>query len=103
MFGVTIAARADGDPLAFATQALAAVAAVDRTQSVYDVQTMEQALAKSIAPRLFNTILLMLFAGVALFLAVVGLYGVVAYPLPPAPARSASGWRWAHSAPAWCG
>jgi predicted permease len=79
IFGVTIAARADGDPLAFATQALAAVAAVDRTQSVYDVQTMEQALAKSIAPRLFNTILLMLFAGVALFLAVVGLYGVVAY------------------------
>ena len=79
MFGITIAARGDGDPLAFAAQARAAVAAVDRTQSVYDVQTMEQALAKSIAPRLFNTILLMLFAGVALFLAVVGLYGVVAY------------------------
>jgi putative ABC transport system permease protein len=79
MFGITIAARADGDPLVFATQARAAVAAVDRTQAVYDVQTMAQALTKSIAPRLFNTILLMSFAGVALFLAIVGLYGVVAY------------------------
>ena len=79
MSGITIAARTAGDPMAVAAEARAAVAAIDRTQSVYDVQTMEQALSKSIAPRLFNMILLMAFAAVALFLAAVGLYGVVAY------------------------
>jgi predicted permease len=79
MFGLTITARTDGDPLAVAAEARATLAGIDRTQSVYDVQTMEQALVESIAPRRFNLTLLMSFAGVALFLAAVGLYGVVAY------------------------
>jgi putative ABC transport system permease protein len=79
MFGLTITARTIGDPLAVASEARAAVAAIDRSQSVYDVQTMEQSLAKSIAPRRFNLLLLLSFAAVALFLATLGIYGVVAY------------------------
>ena len=56
-----------------------ALSTLDPTQSFYDVQTMEQALSDSIAPRRFNLLLLGTFALVALILAVLGVYGVVAY------------------------
>jgi len=77
--GITITARTTGDPLAAAPEVRAAAAGVDRTQSVYDVETMAQSLARSIAPRRFNMMLLIAFAAVALFLATLGIYGVVAY------------------------
>lgn len=79
LFGITITARTTGDPLAVASEVRDAVTSVDRSQSVYDVQTMEQLLAKSIAPRRFNMLLLISFAAVALFLATLGIYGVVTY------------------------
>jgi putative ABC transport system permease protein len=56
-----------------------ALSTVDPTQSFYDVRTMEQALSESIAPRRFNLLLLGTFALVALVLAVLGVYSVVAY------------------------
>jgi len=52
---------------------------VDRTQAVYDVQTLEQSLSNSIAPRRFNLFLMGIFAGIALLMALVGIHGVVAY------------------------
>ena len=71
--------RIDGDPLAAAPAIRKALSAIDPTQSFYEVRTMEQALAESIAPRRFNLLLLGTFALVALVLAVLGVYGVVAY------------------------
>lgn len=79
LFGVTLALRIDGDPLAAAPGIRKALSAVDPTQSIFGVRTMEQALAETIAPRRFNLLLLGTFAVVALLLAALGVYGVVAY------------------------
>lgn len=55
------------------------VADIDPTQPVYQVRTIEQALSDSIAPRRFNLFLLGAFATAAVLLALIGIYGVIAY------------------------
>jgi putative ABC transport system permease protein len=55
------------------------VAGIDKTQPVYDVETLEQSLSNSIAPRRFNLFLMGIIASIALLMAAVGIHGVVAY------------------------
>lgn len=55
------------------------IQAIDRTVTLSAVSTMQQALDSDFAQPRFNTMLLLLFAGVALLLAMVGIYGVTAY------------------------
>ena len=69
--------RAPGDPLAIAAAVREQVRAVDRDQPIFNVKTMEEKLAVTIAPRRFSMILLAVFAGLALVLAIVGIYAVM--------------------------
>jgi putative ABC transport system permease protein len=77
--GYYIILRTTSDPLALAGAARAAVAGVRSDVPVYDLLTMEQRIANSTSRNKFNTLLLLAFSVLALVLAAVGLYGVVAY------------------------
>ncbi len=57
----------------------AAVRAVDSSIPIYDVKTMEQRVDESLVGRRFVVLLLTAFAGLALLLAALGLYGVISY------------------------
>jgi putative ABC transport system permease protein len=71
--------RTQGDPQLLVNAVRSQVLAIDQDQPVSDVRTMDEVLEATLGQRRLTMILLGSFAGVALLLAVVGMYGVVAY------------------------
>jgi putative ABC transport system permease protein len=71
--------KTDVDPASMATTVRKTVWEVDKDQPVSNIRTMEEILAGSIARQRFSMLLLAIFAGVALVLAGVGIYGVMSY------------------------
>jgi putative ABC transport system permease protein len=76
---LTFVARTTGPPLSIASEVRQAVESVDRTLPIFGLQTAEQRLARSLAPRRFNMFLLVVFAASALALAALGHYAVTSY------------------------
>jgi putative ABC transport system permease protein len=74
-----LAVRTDGDPFAKVTAIRGIVHRMDSDLPLSDVSTMEQALGNSVARQHFGAVLAAIFAGIALFLAAIGIYGVVAH------------------------
>jgi putative ABC transport system permease protein len=76
---MTVAIRTRGNPKTVSSMILAAASGADPTQPIYEFRTLETALSDSISPRRFSLVLLGTFATVAVVLALVGIYGVLAY------------------------
>lgn len=76
---VTLVIRSEGEPEALAAAVRRATAELDASALVTDVRTAEQLVSGAVASRRLNMLLLAIFAGLALLLAVVGIYGVMAY------------------------
>jgi putative ABC transport system permease protein len=76
---MTLVLRTTGDPIALAPSAEREIHALDKDQPVGDVRTMDQWLARTLAQARFSTLLLMVFAAVAVLLASIGIYGVMSY------------------------
>jgi predicted permease len=79
MYFATFVVRATGDPRQIARSAEAAVHRVDPDQAVSDIQSMETVLSDSVSSPRFQAILLVVFAGLAIVLAMIGVYGIVSY------------------------
>ena len=76
---MTLVVRTSGDPTALAIPIQDEVRALDPNQPVFNVRTMQELMQGSIAQPRFRALLLATFAGLALLLSAVGLYGVISY------------------------
>jgi putative ABC transport system permease protein len=76
---MTLAIRTTADPAAMTSTLRREVLGLDKDLPIFNVKTMEDVVAQSIGSRRLSTMLLSVFAGVALLLAAVGIYGVMAY------------------------
>jgi predicted permease len=76
---MSVVARTDGDPLSIAPAMREALRRLDPSLPLYRIETLESSLSKALAPARFRTALLGSLAAIGLLLALVGIYGVIAY------------------------
>ena len=76
---MAVCLRTSNDPHSIASAVRSVVSSMDPDLPVYDIKTMEEYLASSVATQRFNAMLLEAFAVLALLLTGIGLYGVIAY------------------------
>ena len=77
--GVTFAVKTAGDPLALSNSVRTTLSELDRELPVYDTQTMDARMERSLVSRKSPVLLSLSFGAVALFLSALGIYGVLAY------------------------
>jgi putative ABC transport system permease protein len=75
---LTLAVRAMGDPESLIMSVKSQVWSIDRNMPVFEVRTMEQILDEDTSQRKFQSFVMSVFAGLALVLASIGLFGVLA-------------------------
>ena len=73
------AVRTAGDPLAFRATVEREMRAVDAAIPVGHLRTVDEMISQSLARQNFNTLLLTLFAAIAVLLAAIGIYGLISY------------------------
>jgi putative ABC transport system permease protein len=76
---MSLVVRATGEPTVLVAAVRNEVSAIDPSQPVYNVKTMETVINESVSDRRLNMTLLSIFAAVALILAVIGIYSVMSY------------------------
>ena len=76
---MTFAVKTAGDPIALSNSVRSALSELDRELPVYDIQTMDARMEKSLVSRKSPVLLSLSFGVVALFLSAIGIYGVLAY------------------------
>jgi putative ABC transport system permease protein len=76
---MTLTVRTASDPQSFAAAVERQVHQIDKDEPVSDVRTMEAWVSRSLAQSRFNSMVLAVFAGLALLLAAIGIYGVMSY------------------------
>jgi len=76
---MVLVVKSAGDEMRLAKPVEAAIRSVDPTQPVFAVRSMEDVISRSIADRRLYLGLLGAFAGIALLLAIAGIYGVMSY------------------------
>jgi putative ABC transport system permease protein len=76
---MTVIIKGAADPNQLISSVRGAIKEIDPDQPIYSVRTMNEIRAESVAGERLNLTLLSLFAGIALVLAIVGIYGVMSY------------------------
>ena len=76
---LSLVVRTSGEPTALAGSIREAIRAVDKGVPTYNLKTMNDVVSTSAAPRRVSMLLLTTFAGVAMLLAMLGIYGVTSY------------------------
>jgi len=76
---LAIVMRTESEPAALASAARDAIGEIDKTQPIYDMQPLDQLVAKSLDQRRFTLTLMLLFGVIALVLSSIGIYGVMAF------------------------
>ena len=75
----TLVVRTTGEPTALAGSVHEAIRSVEKGTANYNIKTMNDVVSTSAAPRRVPMLLLSVFAGVAMLLAMLGIYGVTSY------------------------
>ncbi len=76
---LSLVARTSGEPTAMSGAVREAIRSVDKTIPTYNLKTLDDVVATSAAPRRLPMMLLSVFAGVAMLLAMLGIYGITSY------------------------